>query len=1029
MPGVSKRLRHVQRLGQARRERQQDNEDSSSADENTPIPLQDSSNTRATRPRATLASQLVQKDQEIVRLSSRLSDLQAELDNLQVLQQRIESLQHERDALLQTKQTLASEKRQFQSKKRKADKEHELEVGRLGKRVKRLELERERRADGTRTLLDTQEAELDHLKLTAEKQSSHILELQSALMSAHSTLQSRQEQLDSLQFNLKSKQTTLARVRQALYAAEKREKTAKSALMKIQVAHRKLSVWRPKTKGVYGAEWRALARTLARCGCSLENLPVVVQAVADTVGARLKTNSWAGGRNAEEIMNSQGFVEASDGTSHRGITVEGRQITHKVPTYAPGVDDSDKTTWVTKTRFLHVVPAISHTAQAQFDGARKEAQNLADFFNRSPLAADLERPMEGSDDYYRNKLGDNRDHASDGKKGFSLSAAHKKTIVLRDLGRKAIANGLVDEADVLLKTLGVTHEELEAYEGITTAKLATLPKEEVSKIRQSVVEAKFGQPIFDAMTEEQQLNAITHVFGGCCSHKDLNVVRIAVAHVFKTYSIHGLTPPVLLANKANDAIIQLGEKDGNLTTIDSVAIQKALESSSRGAIKLLQLLGALLKHKDGERGYQERTSIFMRRVKLELYDLEESGEFTAVSNNRYGCYTEAAAEVIMFHTHIQELIEEIIDGKTQSGQANHVEKNVLKGLNDPPTMTENAALALYGCCVSWPYMAMVRGTRDAPINLISLTALHRRLPEFCAHLAANPHLLLDPDTPLDQLTLDGKLPRKHLLIPSIRLIQGDLPNLLLIISTMFAGAVEGWKHFTPEFQVGGTFDQLTPYQRQNLFLLSTNDVSEGVLGEARLHFRRNPNSSLESFSNKTRVRRNDTEAFIKKRCDDTVQRFVRVEVRRGSKTQRKRAFFYAWSKAQQKKASDGISRRRKTAERKSNTAAKLAAIQLELDPTIIEKMSSERLKEQLHVYRDVLRDEILLGKLWKDDDMRLVAGRRALVHAARLRELGRRATVGPVPSTEPGTGTLEAQLDENDEMVDDDADWVDTPLD
>nr|GAT47808.1 predicted protein [Mycena chlorophos] len=242
---------------------------------------------------------------------------------------------------------------------------------------------------------------------------------------------------------------------------------------------------------------------------------------------------------------------------------------------------------------------------------------------------------------------------------------------------------------------------------------------------------------------------------------------------------------------------------------------------------------------------------------------------------------------------------------------------------------------------------------------------------------------------------------------------------------MFAGAVIGWKHFTPEFQIGGIFDQLTAWQRQVLFLLSTNCVSEGVLGEKRIDYRENPNSSLETFSNKTRGRRNNTEAFIKKRCSTAVRAFVRAEVRRGSKTARKHEFWSAWAQFQRQKAAQGLQRRRKAKERRDAADAKLAAIELVLDLAVIEVMTSDKLREQLQYHRDILRDEILLGKKWKDDDMRLVGGRRELVKAARLRELQRRASEQPIAPSNSPENTTAAEIDDDDEMDDNDADWED----
>jgi hypothetical protein len=257
-----------------------------------------------------------------------------------------------------------------------------------------------------------------------------------------------------------------------------------------------------------------------------------------------------------------------------------------------------------------------------------------------------------------------------------------------------------------------------------------------------------------------------------------------------------------LANKVNSATISLG-------TADSAAVQHAVESSSAGAIKLLQLIGSLLRHKDGEHGYQDKCTLFMRQRKLELYNLDEPSKFPDISNNQYGCYTYAAAEVVCFHGIIQSLITETIDGKTKSNP-NHVEKNILIGLNCPVTMSELVALALYRVSVSWPYMVQVRRTKEQIVNLLLLTDLHRKLPFFCSHIAANPLILLDRKTPQNQTMIDGKPFLNDFLFNAIDFILPDLPNLSTTISAMFTGCEAGWIHFTPEFHIGGTFDRLLP---------------------------------------------------------------------------------------------------------------------------------------------------------------------------------------------------------------------------
>ncbi|KAJ7673697.1 hypothetical protein DFH06DRAFT_1318832 [Mycena polygramma] len=357
--------------------------------------------------------------------------------------------------------------------------------------------------------------------------------------------------------------------------------------------------------------------------------------------------------------------------------------------------------------------------------------------------------------------------------------------------------------------------------------------------------------------------------------------------------------------------------------------------------------------------------MFMRQRKLELYDIENAGKFPDVSNTRYGSFTYGAADVVCFHGLIQELVCEIIDGKAKSGQANHVEYLILKGINCAETMSHLAALALLGVSVHWGYMDIVRGKKENPINLLSLTDLHRRLPKFCANIAANPWKLLDPTTPLDELTIDAKPFRDEFLVDCIRQMKPHLPNLFLIISTIFSGAEQGWIRFTPEFQVGGTFDRLTPEQRAILVIPSTNDSNEGMLGSFRVHMRYHPNSTAHSFSNQTRTERNDTEAFIKKCCDDAVQKFVMREVRKDGKR--------AASKVSARMGSAATGEGGESAWKKREIGG---------------KEEIERQSAQLAVYRDVIKDDTLTKKLWKD--MATVAVRRTLVLAARDRELGRR---------------------------------------
>ncbi|KAJ6523154.1 hypothetical protein B0H19DRAFT_1277025 [Mycena capillaripes] len=264
-------------------------------------------------------------------------------------------------------------------------------------------------------------------------------------------------------------------------------------------------------------------------------------------------------------------------------------------------------------------------------------------------------------------------------------------------------------------------------------------------------------------------------------------------------------------------------------------------------------------------------------------------------------------------------------------------------------------------------MAMVRGTKDKPIiNLLSLTDLHRKLPQFCSYMASNPHIILDPTTPWDKLTIDGRPFTDQLLLHAIQELRPHLPNLFLVISTMFAGCEKGWVQFSPEFHVGGTFDRLTPAQRAMLVIPSTNDRNEGTLGSYHVHARYHPNRTARSFSNQTRWERSNTEAFIKKICDGAVQTYVMREVRKDGASGARAEFRRALVALHREKAANGLKRREKAAKKKQALAFRLATTKLEFDIATINTMSSPRLKDQLQVYKDVIKDPIVVKTLWKD---------------------------------------------------------------
>ena len=480
---------------------------------------------------------------------------------------------------------------------------------------------------------------------------------------------------------------------------------------------------------------------------------------------------------------------------------------------------------------------------------------------------------------------------------------------------------------------------------------------------EKLVAKALGTTVIDALpaAERELLVAIT--FAGCCGHKDLNAFKYGVAKLMQGWEERKQQQPVLLANKANSATIRLG------SDADSAAVQNAVESSTRGGVKAASLAGAIFNHSDDKKGYQDFHRTFMSINKKEIHGLNDYSRFPDTSNTRYQSHTYAAAELITFLDLYTDLLEHARDAKVKPG-FNHMEENLEKALQDPATITELAAITLYGICVSWPYLCVVRGQGTGSVrNLLDqeLVDLHRRLPAFCDSIAANPELLLQESVAdFSKVTLDGKPWSYSMAVMAIRVLASELPDLKNAISDIFSGCASGWRHFTEEFEPGGSFDSLTPEQRSRIFIPATNDANEGGLGSWRVWLRYHPNSTAASFSNKARLERNNTERFIEKHCNDDDQRHVMRVVRTEGASGENARFKKHLLEAQRKRVRDTRKKLEDAARKKREEIQRLTAVGLELDRTKIANMKVAQLRDQLKIHRLLLSDEVLPHVLQKD---------------------------------------------------------------
>ncbi|KAJ7432435.1 hypothetical protein FB451DRAFT_1420594 [Mycena latifolia] len=346
-----------------------DKDDSgSSDDENTPqdgLPL---SQNPPRHKRTTLRSQIAEKDARIAELEVTISGLQTDF---LALQHAHNQLRLEHTTLLQTNQTISCANTALKTLKRKADSEHTEELGRRQKRIKRLELER---ASKQQESIST----ISGLQFSLHDSSAQIARLKLDLVSAISQINSSDTMIVTLKSSLHTKQTTLTEIRKRLYAALKHADRAKSSFKEAKKAYNTLRIWNPMESGEYTAAARELVRQLSYAGCAAGKIEFAVKCCAQTFGIEIRRRFMSartvgraideGGKYGElqlarEIMDAPGFVESSDGTTHRGITVEARLITMLVPSYAPNADDTDQSTWTYQTRFVEAAPALDHTVR------------------------------------------------------------------------------------------------------------------------------------------------------------------------------------------------------------------------------------------------------------------------------------------------------------------------------------------------------------------------------------------------------------------------------------------------------------------------------------------------------------------------------------------------------------------------------------------------------------------------------------------------------------------------------------------
>jgi hypothetical protein len=467
-----------------------------------------------------------------------------------------------------------------------------------------------------------------------------------------------------------------------------------------------------------------------------------------------------------------------------------------------------------KDRFLGITPELDHSAATQVEGFKQRIRQFCNDYNASPF---------GTEHYFdprkiwKKMTGYLSDHAADQKKVFRELAAYHLECDLELRGEAAMLREDPDMESEMEQILDEKGKEM--LKEVGGAKhWGELPEAERLRLGKELIrdaEICLGERVLERLPDEEKEEVAGCYWSGCGMHKDLNAVKGGVDRMSKWWEEAGKVPPVALTNK-----FKVGNELGSEVCL-----------SDRGGVKLTNLLGALVKHKESKKGQQDRFRTFCRNaVHFEVY-------FPDTSNTRYQCHTNAAAEIIRHRELYLDFLAFLAATKTSTpGGLNHMEKNIQSGITDRSTLTELIVLTLYGEAVSTPFARFLRSSEDR--NGLDLGPDYDRFKQHIQNIIDHPDLLISPNIDAAAGSPDGLPWEDANVIHKIEEIHPSYPDLNGALVAFFQGALDKLEKFTEEFKEGSPLSKATPEERWLAFRRPTNDRNEGALGLLRRMYRR-----------------------------------------------------------------------------------------------------------------------------------------------------------------------------------------------
>ncbi|KAF8149950.1 hypothetical protein B0H34DRAFT_667267 [Crassisporium funariophilum] len=632
----------------------------------------------------------------------------------------------------------------------------------------------------------------------------------------------------------------------------------------------------------YSVTARKMTRMLVNAGCAQSKAGGMISQIANLFRVKISHPSRVMDPQTISRIVLEGLIAAKcqvgyeisrtqDGTSNRGNTYKYRHIAMRVPDYH-STNLKVNPSSIPKIRLLGVDCTVEHSADASPEGFTNAVRDTLDIFDRSPAARRLERKVTIRE-FFRKLKGMNGDHASKEKSCAKGMQNQKQAAALEELGEETLVEKTTYE---LVQYLAAWNAKKIAGIGGLKNWNSLLDVEKTKhdvKLMEEIIQT-LGKEEYHNLDPETCRELDLFIWAGCCMHKNKNSFKSGSTGMIGAWDTLGLTPPILLANKGNTAILRCILNPGGSSGALSDDEQRAFEDSTRGGVKMAALAGAIFNNKDDKKGQGDRHAEYFKEKANIAYTC-----FPDTSNNRFGSHSDAAAHLI-WYLDIYIKFLGVLRLSKKLGTFTQIEQNVLNALNDIPTHTELCAMTLYHQAVCKPYMRAVRNPDVDTQNALDLGPLHVLVQEFVKKIIEEPELLVSPDVSHVEATLDGKEWDSPVTIQAVLKLMPSLPHLKEVTVAFFTGTLATWKHFSAKFAPGGLIDTASASEKQLAWMPPTNVVNEGALGAYLVAILGKPSMTLHQYNALAMFQRNDTQSFVDTVFIDEDHLFVMCEARK-----------------------------------------------------------------------------------------------------------------------------------------------------